>query len=66
MPEVHLDVGGMHCASCVANVESALAKLPHAANVRVNLATERATVEIPDSKMFSPDELISAVARAGN
>ncbi|HAZ31673.1 MAG TPA: heavy metal translocating P-type ATPase [Dehalococcoidia bacterium] len=38
-------VGGMTCASCVASVEKALAKVPGVVSVKVNLATEKATVE---------------------
>src|SRR5436190_5401963 len=42
--EVVLQVGGMTCASCVARVEKALAKVPGVSSASVNLATERATV----------------------
>jgi Cu+-exporting ATPase len=42
---VSLPIGGMTCASCVAHVEEALAKLPGVLNVSANLATEKATVE---------------------
>ncbi len=38
-------VGGMNCASSVANVEKALAKVPGVISANVNLATEKATVE---------------------
>lgn len=46
MSELSRDVGigGMTCASCVARVERALAKLPGVASVSVNLATESARV----------------------
>jgi P-type Cu+ transporter len=37
-------VGGMTCASCVANVEKALAKVPGVISANVNLASEKATV----------------------
>ncbi len=37
-------VGGMTCASCVANIEKALAKVPGVISVNVNLASEKATV----------------------
>ncbi|PZP05847.1 MAG: heavy metal translocating P-type ATPase, partial [Sphingomonas hengshuiensis] len=40
-----LAIEGMTCASCVARVERALASVPGVAAARVNLATERATVE---------------------
>jgi Cu+-exporting ATPase len=37
-------VGGMTCASCVANIENALAKVPGVISASVNLASEKATV----------------------
>jgi P-type Cu+ transporter len=42
---VVLPVQGMTCASCVAHVEKALAKVPGVQKVAVNLATESAAVE---------------------
>jgi len=46
MSELSCDigVGGMTCASCVARVERAIAKLPGVESVSVNLATESARV----------------------
>ena len=38
-------VGGMTCASCVANIEKALAKVPGVVSANVNLASEKATVQ---------------------
>ena len=63
-PEVeewNLAVGGMHCASCVARVEVALAKVPGVREARVNLATERASVEVDPSRV---DESMLAWAAA--
>ena len=37
-------VSGMTCASCVARVEKALARLPGVSSASVNLATETATL----------------------
>jgi Cu+-exporting ATPase len=45
-PEVRIDVGGMTCASCVAGVEKALERVEGVEQVRVNLATERASVKL--------------------
>ncbi len=42
--EMTLQVEGMTCASCVARVEKALAKVPGVTGASVNLATERAHV----------------------
>jgi Cu+-exporting ATPase len=43
--KVSLPIGGMTCASCVAHVEEALARVPGVLSVNVNLATEKAAVE---------------------
>ncbi len=39
-------VAGMNCASCVAHVEEALKEVPGVVSAIVNLATEKATVEL--------------------
>jgi Cu+-exporting ATPase len=44
--KVTLPIGGMTRASCVAHVEGGLRSVPGVLNVNVNLATERATVEM--------------------
>ncbi len=44
--KVTLPIGGMTCASCVVHVEGGLRGVPGVLNVNVNLATERATVEM--------------------
>ena len=41
-----LKIGGMTCASCVGRVEKALAQVPGVAQARVNLATEKARLDI--------------------
>ncbi|MDR7432108.1 MAG: copper-translocating P-type ATPase [Armatimonadota bacterium] len=51
MSRVILPIEGMSCASCVANVEGALQRLPGVREVRVNLATEQATVEYDPSSV---------------
>lgn len=59
-----LAITGMHCASCVARVESALATVPGVEEARVNLATERARVRV-DPAVVREEQLAEAVARAG-
>jgi len=43
---ITLLIAGMTCASCVAHVERGLRSVPGVLNVNVNLATERATIEM--------------------
>jgi Cu+-exporting ATPase len=59
-----LAIGGMTCASCAMRVEKALAKLPGVASVSVNLATEKATVNLADATT-GIDALVAAVTKAG-
>jgi len=59
-----LDVGGMHCAGCVANVQKALEAVPGVAQASVNFATSQAAVKLA-AESVSPDQLISAVSAAG-
>lgn len=57
------DVKGMTCASCVAHVEKALTQTPGVTAARVNLATERAEVDLGPGA--DPAKIASAVAGAG-
>ena len=60
---LELDVGGMTCASCSGRVEKALSKVPGVERVSVNLANERAHVELLGH--VDPAQLIDAVNKAG-
>jgi Cu+-exporting ATPase len=62
--EIELAVLGMTCASCVARVEKALAKVPGVARAEVNLANERARVHLT-AGLAAPADLVHAVERAG-
>jgi Cu+-exporting ATPase len=57
-------VKGMHCAACVSKVERALLGVPGVRAAVVNLATERAAVELPSDGPPLAD-LRQAVAAAG-
>ena len=61
--QVGLQVEGMTCASCVGRVEKALAKVAGVSSVSVNLATERARVDVLAAVPVSA--LTEAVTRAG-
>jgi P-type Cu+ transporter len=61
-----LDVGihGMHCASCVSAIETALKAVPGVREAAVNLAAERGTVRY-DPAVVGPAALVNAIAAAG-
>src|SRR5512143_2901388 len=62
-PTLSLPIEGMTCASCVARVEKALARVPGVSSAAVNLATESAAVETSGSVPTAA--LADAVRRAG-
>ena len=59
---LNLPIEGMTCASCVARVEKALARVPGVEKVSVNLATESAAVT---GAALDPAALAAAVSKAG-
>ncbi len=61
---INLDITGMHCASCVSNIEEALKAVPGVRSASVNLATEKAVVEV-DGGQASTEALVRAVEAAG-
>lgn len=58
-----LPISGMTCASCAGRVERALGKVPGVQSVSVNLANERAHIEVLGQ--MDPSVLIAAVDKAG-
>lgn len=65
MSELSCDIGigGMTCASCVARVERAIAKLPNVESVSVNLATESARVTWKAADTDEPEQALQARLR---
>jgi Cu+-exporting ATPase len=61
--QIELEIKGMTCASCVSRVENALNRLDGVA-ARVNLATEKATVDY-DPDRVAPADLLRAVESTG-
>jgi Cu+-exporting ATPase len=59
---IELEIGGMTCVSCAANIERRLNQID-GVRATVNYATERARAEVPAA--MSPDELVAQVAAAG-
>lgn len=59
-----LQISGMHCASCVATLESGLGKVSGITAAQVNLATARAEVEF-DPGAVSLEKIVSVVRDLG-
>ncbi|MBN2193116.1 MAG: copper-translocating P-type ATPase [Polyangiaceae bacterium] len=62
--ELSLPVRGMTCAACATRIERVLGRVAGVSAARVNLSTERATVEY-DPTQASPADVVGAVERAG-
>lgn len=60
---VDVAVTGMSCASCVATVENTLRKLPDVESASVNLATERAHIELAND--IPHQNIVKAIVDAG-
>src|SRR2546428_11525474 len=61
---IDLDVTGMTCAACQANVQRALARQPGVRDASVNLVTAKAHVAI-DPSVVTTDQLMHAVEDVG-
>ena len=61
---IELKISGMTCATCQGRVEKALVAVDGVTSVHVNLATEKASVEII-SGLVRPSDLVLAVDAAG-
>jgi P-type Cu+ transporter len=66
VPSVHetFSIEGMTCASCVSRVEKKLSSLPGVSDVKVNLATEQASIEYLPA-LIGFDGLREALSNAG-
>ncbi|MFG5777490.1 heavy metal translocating P-type ATPase [Comamonas sp. J-3] len=64
---LELPIEGMTCASCVGRVERALKAVPGVANATVNLATERASLQLADDAQATTvnDSAVAAITKAG-
>ncbi len=61
--ELDLAISGMSCASCASRIEAALSKLPGILSVAINLATERAHVNL--STKMTHGQIQQAIMDAG-
>lgn len=63
MKKIKLEISGMHCASCAANLEKSFKKIAEVKDVKVSLLLKKAIVECEDN--IREEELVKAVKRAG-
>jgi len=63
-PEVELAIAGMHCASCVGRIETALGRVPGVSLAVVDLLSGRARVRLSDPSL-PVERLLEAVVSAG-
>jgi len=61
---IAIGVKGMHCASCVASVEKALKGIEGVSDARVNLAAEKASVDVDPARVSIAD-IGKAITDAG-
>ncbi|HUS80201.1 MAG TPA: heavy metal translocating P-type ATPase, partial [Armatimonadota bacterium] len=61
---LRLEIAGMHCAACAANVERALRRVEGVESATVNFADESASVAF-DPQVAAADDLVAAVEGAG-
>lgn len=64
LKQANLTIGGMHCASCVADLEKVAKQVDGVEACQVNLATGRATVRFYPSRT-SPTAIAEAIQRSG-
>jgi Cu+-exporting ATPase len=64
MKKISFPITGMHCASCAANIQRGLQKLPGVTTASVNYASEEATAEYDESSC-TEDQLANAVQELG-
>ncbi|WP_088332476.1 heavy metal translocating P-type ATPase [Lacimicrobium sp. SS2-24] len=62
--QITLALSGMNCASCVAKIEKALQQQPGVLRAHVNLASEKARVDVLEG-MVNTQQLISIIREAG-
>lgn len=64
MRKITLGISGMTCASCAKLNEDAISKLNGVIAARVNIATNKAVVELDENKV-SVEDIIKAIKKAG-
>ena len=64
MSRITLRITGMHCASCAGRITSALTRAKGVVSANVNLASEKATVDIDDT-LITPAKVIDVIKKVG-
>ncbi len=62
--QLDVPVSGMTCAACATRIEKVLNRLP-GVSAQVNLAAERARVNLSGEAAAAPEEVVAAIRRAG-
>ena len=62
--KIILPIKGMHCASCAANIEKSLKRVPGVKGANVNYASEKASVDY-DSKLSDESDLEKCRQKSG-
>ena len=60
---VDIEIRGMSCASCVGRVERALSQQPGVINAQVNLATQKAAIQV--EAVTTTTSLLDAIETSG-
>jgi Cu+-exporting ATPase len=60
----NFNIEGLHCASCVNNLEKAMNKLNGVQEASVNLATQKMEIKYSED-VISEQEIIDGVSKAG-
>jgi len=60
-----ITIEGMHCASCIANVERSLKKISDVEDVSVSLITHKAIVNLKENSKVSDEQLKQAISKVG-
>jgi Cu+-exporting ATPase len=63
MRKAKIEIEGMHCASCAANIERSLSKTTGINNAHVSLLLKKGACDVADN--VKDEDIVNAVKRAG-
>jgi len=63
MKKLKLTIEGMHCSSCVSNIERILKKVPGVKEVSISLMLKRGNIETEDN--VTEEEIRKAISKVG-